>query len=274
MPKDTICHSIIQASIYVAEWIGRQPEVKEESITDWSLDWLAQRTNYRLAYKLFTRHEEARTTGADFEWWIVGNQRAFKARVQAKRLKSNADNYPSLAHANDYGLQILKLIENANAADAVALYMFYARSAVLLPRGKVAANGMFVAEAEDIDDHFVSVARQYVSDENVLNRSVPLSVIFCLAGSVNPLSGGLDTLVRFIRSERGPQKQRFQDVDLDGETGIYKEIPSAVESFIQTARQQGEAFPDAWFRDSFRDVDALFVIDLREAAKASPPTVS
>src|SRR4051794_15384852 len=115
MPRDRICRSIIQASTYVADWIGRQPEVKEESITDWSLDWLAYQTNYRLAYRLFTRHEEARTTGADFEWWILGNERAFKARVQAKRLRADTDNYPGLAHANDYGLQIVRLIENARA---------------------------------------------------------------------------------------------------------------------------------------------------------------
>lgn len=265
MPKDIICRSIIQASIYVAEWIGRQPEVKEESITDWSLDWLAHRTNYRLAYRLFTRHQEARTTGADFEWWIVGNQRALKARVQAKRLKSNADNYPGLAHANDYGLQIVKLIENAHAVDAVALYLFYARSLVHLPHRQVAINGMFVAEADDIDNHFVRVARQYVSDADVLHRSIPLSVIFCLAGMLDPPSQGLSTLTKFIRSERGPQKQRVQVADLDDQIGIYKEneIPSAVGSFIQAARGQQEMLSDAWFQDSFQGVDALFVIDLR-----------
>src|ERR1700686_4783075 len=197
MPMDTICRSIIQASIYVAEWIHRQPEVKEESITDWSLDWLAYRTNSRLAYKLFTRHEEARITGADFEWWIVGNQRAFKARVQAKRLKPNADNYPGLAHTNDYGLQIVRLIENAHAVRAAALYLFYARGLVHLPRRQVAMNGMFIGDADDIDDHFVSAARKYVSDADVLHRSIPLSVLFCLAGLLNPASQALSTMVRF-----------------------------------------------------------------------------
>lgn len=265
MPKDIICRSIIQASVYVAEWIGRQPEVKEESITDWSLDWLAHRTNYRLAYRLFTRHEEAHKTGADFEWWIVGNERAFRARVQAKRLKSNSDNYPGLAHANDYGLQIVKLIENAHSVGAAALYLFYARSLTHLRHHKVAINGMFIAEADDIDNQFVSVARQYVSDADVLLRSIPLSVIFCLAGTLDPPSSGLSTLARFIRFERGPEKQRVQIADLDNQTGIYKqnEIPSAVWSFIRAAREQKEVFSDSWFRDSFHGVDAVFVIDLR-----------
>jgi len=193
------------------------------------------------------------------------NERAFRARGQAKRLKSNADNYLGLAHANDYRLQIVKLIENAHSVGAAALYLFYARSLVHLPHHKVAINGMFVAEADDIDNRFVSVARHYVSDADVLLRSIPLSVIFCLAGMLNPPNSGLSTLARFIRFERGPQKQRVQITDLDDQTGIYKqnEIPSAVWSFIQAAREQKEVFPDAWFRDSFHGVDAVFVIDLR-----------
>lgn len=260
MPKDSLCRSIIEASSYVAEWINRQPEVKEASITDWSLDWLSQRTN-RLAYKLFTRYEEARITAADFEWWIVGDQRAFKARVQAKRLKSDTDNYPSLAHANVHGLQIVKLIKNAHAEDAAPLYLFYARSAVKYPRNAVAVNGMFVVDAEHIDSTSVSVARQCVSDKNVLASSIPLSIIFCLAGWAKPTTGTLDTLVRFIRSERGPRNPRFLYDDLDNQRGIHRDIPRQVISFI--ARQQGEALSDASFRDYFRGIDALFVIDLR-----------
>jgi hypothetical protein len=262
MPKDALCRLVIEASVYVAGWIGRQPEVKEESITDWSLDWLEQRTN-RFAYKLFTRHEEARLTGADFEWWILGNQRAFKARVQAKKLRSNADNYPGLAHANEHGLQIVKLIESANAEGAVPLYMFYARAAAQLPRGAV-LNGMFVASAQQIDDNFVRVERRQVSESDVLKHSIPLSVIFCLAGWAKPQFGGLQTLVQFIRSERGPGKSQFQRLDLDGEQGIYREPPPQVMSFIEAIRIEHQVFSNDWFRDSFHGVDALFVIDLRD----------
>jgi len=260
MPRDALCRSVIEASIYVAGWIDRQPQVKEESITDWALDWLAQKTN-RFAYKLFTRHEEARVTGADFEWWILGDNRAFKARVQAKRLKADVDNYPGLAHTNEHGLQIVKLIENANAEAAAPLYLFYANSLVLeAPR---VGNGMFVAAAKQIDDSFVRPEREYVNDHDVLDRSIPLSVIFCLAGWAKPSPGALETMVRFIRSERGPGRGDSSFAELDSEQGIHRHVPAQVRSFAEAGISQRREFSEGWFRDSFRGVDALFVIDLR-----------
>src|SRR5438105_8857675 len=99
-------------------------------------------------------------------------------------VKTECRQLSGVAHANDYGLQIVKLIENAHSVDAAALYLFYASSLVHLPHYKVAINGMFVAEADDIDTQFVSVARQYVSDADILLRSIPLSLIFCLTGAL------------------------------------------------------------------------------------------
>jgi hypothetical protein len=242
-------------------WIDRQPEVKEESITDWSLDWLSQQTK-RLAYRLFTRHEEARTTGADWEWWIIGRKRSFKARMQAKKLKPNADNHSSLAKTNVHGLQILKLIQGAQAADAAPLYMFYAAAAIISAK-PLTICGMHISDASRIDAQFVSVARRHVSQDDVLQSSVPLPMVFCRPQSTKPTPGPLDTLVRFIWSEREPQNQTIQDQvgDLDDQPGIRHGIPRHVLTFLQDAGSR--RLQQAWFLDSFRGVEAVFVTDLR-----------
>src|SRR4051812_39766278 len=88
----------------LATWMRKQSGVGEESLTDWLLFQLSERIP-RLRYIKFTRHREARVTGADWEWWFVGLTASLGIRVQAKRL-ALGDNYPALAYSNKYGLQI------------------------------------------------------------------------------------------------------------------------------------------------------------------------
>jgi hypothetical protein len=77
-------------------------------------------------YIKFSRHVEARQTGADWEWWFVGAQRSIKLRVQAKRILDRKDNYPALAYSNRYGMQIDKLLNDSMRANALPFYVFYA----------------------------------------------------------------------------------------------------------------------------------------------------
>ena len=73
------------SSLYVRKWLVRQPSVKEESITDWLLFDISENIK-SVYYQAFTRHEEARKTGADWEWWFVFRDFAMKLRIQAKKL--------------------------------------------------------------------------------------------------------------------------------------------------------------------------------------------
>lgn len=75
------CRVFISASLCLSEWITAQPFVKEESLTDWLLYRLSKNLP-SLKYKEFNRHEEART-GADWEWWLIGNSESLCLRVQA-----------------------------------------------------------------------------------------------------------------------------------------------------------------------------------------------
>lgn len=69
-------------------------------------------------YKQFTRMEEERKTGADWEWWFLfPNDKAFCARVQAKKLKTDKDNYAGIDYTTNGMLQIERLIEDSNKED-------------------------------------------------------------------------------------------------------------------------------------------------------------
>ncbi len=67
---DEICKQLHQSSGFVRKWIAKQPAVKEESLTDWLLFDVSTRLP-NVLYHAFTRHEEARHTGADWEWWLL-----------------------------------------------------------------------------------------------------------------------------------------------------------------------------------------------------------
>jgi len=54
----------------LAQWRREQPNVGEESLTDYLL-WQVSRHLECVKYVKFTRHQEARFTGADWEWWFV-----------------------------------------------------------------------------------------------------------------------------------------------------------------------------------------------------------
>ena len=109
------------------DWLQAQPQVREESLTDWLLYNVSQSTD-RFYYKTFNKHEES-INGSDWEWWVVfggpyGNIRAFRFLVQAKKLKKK-NNYQLICYGNRHGLQIDLLIEAARKRNAMPLYMFY-----------------------------------------------------------------------------------------------------------------------------------------------------
>jgi len=258
MSPAALCRCVRFTSAYVAGWIGRQPEVKEESITDWSLDRLTRGTGV-FAYRQFSRHEEGKVTGADWEWWIVGRSRAFKARVQAKRLNLE-DNHPGLAYGNKHSLQIVKLIADAEANDSAAIYMFYATNAIPF-RYRLILNGMFVADAHDIDDTFVNVPRRVITQQEVLNRSVPFPSFFCRPGDIRTSRSTLNNLARFVSVERAPLRAQAGDLEFD-EPYVHTGVPVKIEEFLQSQRER-VPLSEGWFLDHFETVSAVFVIDLR-----------
>lgn len=92
-----VANRLRKSSLNVRKWLIHQPSAKEESITDWLFFDISAHIK-GIYYRPFTRHEETRKTGADWEWWFVFRKFAMKLRIQAKKLILEQDNYPSLAY--------------------------------------------------------------------------------------------------------------------------------------------------------------------------------
>ena len=85
----TLCEEGKRISKEVSGFIGNVSEVKEESITDY-LIWKWRELNSRLNFidvSAFTKEEENKRTGADFELelWLVQRGQAVPLLIQAKK---------------------------------------------------------------------------------------------------------------------------------------------------------------------------------------------
>ena len=52
-----LCAILNDAAAYVHYWLEKQPAVKEESLTDWLLFEISERSNL-VKYRAYTRHQE------------------------------------------------------------------------------------------------------------------------------------------------------------------------------------------------------------------------
>ncbi len=177
------CAALRAISDRLAEWQRKQVAVGEESLTDWLLfEMSSQLSSFR--YLKFTRHREARETGADWEWWILFDGGCFGSRVQAKRVRIGIDNYSGLAYTNRHGLQITMLREAAKANGLPAFYLFYAPgdcgASLLCPREPYASlGGAFISSASRLYDRFILPGPSSISAAQLLAESNPLHCLFC-----------------------------------------------------------------------------------------------
>ena len=189
---------LYKSSQYIRHWIHRQPYVKEESLTDWLLFDMSENI-HGIYYKSFSRHEEARRTGADWEWWFLFPDFCFAMRVQAKKLHPTDDNYPSIAHTNIYGLQIEKLLSDAARGNFMPFYAFYTDQwADVMCPNKRNNEGVFIAGGQKIYDTFMSDPMVQVMASDALRHTLALSCFVCcpfVSGEesiVPPESGDLE----------------------------------------------------------------------------------
>lgn len=251
----------------VANWYRAQPSVGEESITDWMLYELDRRVPW-ISYRKFTKSEEARRTGADWEWWIVASTTALAFRIQAKILKEGKDLYRALAHTNSGGLQIEMLIEQAHRKNMLPFYtLYYAMhdSVELLCRGKAnpgTRDGVFLAAAHTLHDSFIRRGRNHVEATDILALSNPLSCLFCCPHSVmgarDPARGALHWIEEYYADAIEP----LAGTNESG-AGLHSEPPSYVTSFLEHADSE---IPEWWeeeFQYGIEEINALMVLDMR-----------
>jgi hypothetical protein len=177
-----ICKTFHECSNDILNWLSKQPEVKEESMTDRFLFEISEKLPDIVKYKQFSRLEEGRKTGADWEWWILlPNNLAFCARVQAKKLKSNTDNYASIAYTSNGMLQIERLLDDCNLENFASLYAFYSTESCIhtMCSGKKSNEGVFICDADTLKERVFDKPRTKYLAADILQFSNPISCLFC-----------------------------------------------------------------------------------------------
>lgn len=250
-----ICQSIKTCATEVFQWISKQTEVGEESITDWGL-YRASELDGRIQYLQFNRHQEGKYTGADFELWILSDTIYFKARVQAKRLRPGKDLYPSIAHTNKYGLQIDKLIKDASEGGFRPLYAFYNNeNHTSQCRNNIINEGIYLADANIIHNDIFSVPKRVIGSAHLISKSVPFSCWFCCSlyeSSSNKTF--FDFLELYYPTQKG-----------DNSNGITNEFPNYISSLLKL-KKDSDSKLDYDFQKEFRDlndVNGILLIDNR-----------
>jgi hypothetical protein len=254
-----ICQAIKDSSEEVFNWISKQKEVGEESITDWSL-YNANKLDGRIQYQQFNRHEEAKNTGADFELWILTNTIYFKARIQAKRLRPGIDNYKGITYSNKYGLQINKLITDASRGGFRPLYAFYNNEN---HTSKCSLNildeGIYLADANKIHSDIVSVPKRTISSSHLISMSLPFSCWFCCKLYDSKHNGTFEDFLKLYYSEN-------QNSETDGYT---IELPTYIKESLRFAeiKKDGILKSEYDLQEEFkilREVNGLLIIDNRK----------
>lgn len=265
------CEVVSELSKRLCVWLRKQPSVGEESLTDWLLFETAERLP-RVRYFKFTRWDEARTTGADWEWWFVSRRLSLGMRVQAKKLASSSDNYPGLAYANKHGMQIERLREDATRNGLLAFYALYCESqgqARLRCGGRPDAGtgeGVFLAAANGLYSAHIQKGRGKVDAHEILAASNPLSCLFCCPMVMDP--PGVEGFYHYIQSYYPDSLDtalvpEVQNKAGDERLGLHPEPPDYVTSLLQFAEAE---IPTWWEREHRPPVDeakALLVFDLR-----------
>ena len=256
----TDCEVFQDAAAYIGQWLTVQPSVKEESLTDWLLFDISTKVS-RIVYTCFSRHDEARKTGADWEWWFVYTNGSYRYRVQAKKTKKTGDNYPSIAYKNKHGLQIDKLLANSKDVNAVPVYVFFTASTTLQNSKcgrRIQSTGAFSVGAQTIYDRYIVPGKSKVSENDLLVQSIPLECYTCCPLMHETPRGMDEFLSRYFLTELKLATNASKESSL----GFHPELPAYAASLLE----HRDGIPAWWeqdFQSQISDFDSIVIYDRR-----------
>ena len=223
-----------EAASYTAGWMSRQPALKEESITDWLLDFLDQNSPL-IQYYQFSHHEEARYSGADWDWWFLLQKGCFKIRVQAKRVKKNHDHYRDLARSNKTGYQLDTLLESSTNHNFYPIYSLYGFSENVekcpIPLTSSNQNALFICSAQEVYDLVFGSPRNHIASSDLLKISIPLPCLFRCPLVTNFSNDG--PLGLFQHYFLPPTIDEDDGTEPDYHRGYEAEVPSVIIDLLQ-----------------------------------------
>jgi hypothetical protein len=255
------CQAFAEAASYVENWLILQPAVKEESLTDWLLFDISSKLP-NVHYLAFSRHVEARKTGADWEWWFVFRSGSYRYRIQAKKANSTGDNYPSIAYTNRYGLQIDKLISDAKSANAIPAYIiFTAANAPSKSKcgGMVRPTGAFSVGAQEAYTQFIAPGKTTIDETRLLSHSIPMQCFACC-----PYMSCVDRMDDFIDAYFQPEAEILSQSNDNLRPGYHRELPSYATALLNH-RDGSPTWIEREFEQQLPDINSLIVYDLRES---------
>ena len=261
-----ICRETQNISGYIKNWILKQPEVKEESLTDWLLFQMSEKVANVVSIT-FTRKQEGMLTGADWEWWFLYPNNNYKIRVQAKKMNNN-DNYPQITYSNKYGLQIKKLLQDAIETNSIPLYAFYSSMTEnTMCNMDKNDGGIFLAGANEVYKAFITGGRRMIKPEDLIKIALVLSCFFCC-----PLICHENNFEKFIKKYYHLEntgnivKTMKKGLKIDPDNsylGMHKKLPNYVKNLIQNKDRELSYYEREFSRD-ITGINALLVCDFRD----------
>jgi hypothetical protein len=251
-PYDHACRELADLSRDVGDWLLKQPSVGEESLTDWFLYQLSERVSW-IHYRKFTRAEESRRTGADWEWWFLGTDGALGVRVQAKRLRDDALNYDRFAFPKRSGKQIRRLLRESKKRSMPALFALYypaAPNAGMCGGLQRPQKAIFIADALKLHREIVRAKKKAATASQVVSFANPVECLVCC-----PLAsptGLVESIWRYL-THYFPEATSTVSSG-DGMNG-FQDAPLMGSEIVGTPRDAIDGIPN---------VDAILVFDLTQ----------
>ena len=245
-----LCELAEEADSHIASWMKRQPRLREESITD-SLLYFFDRNSPLVWYYPFNHYEEARFSGADWDWWFLMRKGCFKIRVQAKRIKKNYDHHRDLARSNKAGYQLDILLNSSAKRNFYPIYSLYGFSEnverCLIPSYRDPSNQscLFICSAQEVYDLVFDLPRNRIGSSDLLKISIPLTCLFCCPLEDFPNDGPRRLFQRHLF---GPTPTRDEDSGEESEDqrGYEDEVPPIISDLFDAGeRTSGTTREDA-----------------------------
>ena len=172
----------------VKEFLSNVNSVGEESITDFLLwKWALIDNNFKsINVSTFTRQEESKISGADFEMevWLVGSQITYPLVFQAKKFIKPFDSYVNkLNYPKNTKRQMSTLLSYAALKGKIPFYAFYSlpddKTKAMCQNNDVKDCGVFMAHAKVVEKFADAHHGRKVSKNDLLGISNPFHCIFC-----------------------------------------------------------------------------------------------
>lgn len=248
MLTSSLCDSNKAIGLEVKNFISNVADIKEESITDY-LVWKWRELDKRFRYintKTFTRTEEGKTTGADFELelWLIGKRRCVPLLFQAKKFLKPYNAYVSkLNYPENTQKQLQTLLNYAQQKSLLPFYAIYTAKATTAPicgQQNKADTGVYMIEAAKIKEFADGHHGRTVSLNDLIKYSNPFHCLFCC-----PLNEENSYFSYYFDEQTANAAERSRDT-----------IPSYVRQILSTSTEND---PQSFDRINTRLPPARFV---------------